>query len=93
MSFCLQGEFFGPSQQSPVPSGAPPIRLPEKHDQIIYFAVSEYVFNTASQVYHQAGHMTVTIQNKHVSRGWRRLGEGEVPRESIQWDYRPAVSL
>ena len=36
---------------------------------MIYFAVSEYVFNTASWVYHQAGHMNFTIRNEHVSKG------------------------
>ncbi|XP_029774907.1 lipopolysaccharide-binding protein-like [Suricata suricatta] len=33
---------------------------------MVYFAVSEYVFNTASRVYHQAGRMNFTIQNQHI---------------------------
>lgn len=77
VSFCLQGEFFGRSQRSPVPFDAPPIRLPQQHDHMAYFAVSQYVFNTASRVYHQAGHMNFTIRNEDVSRGWRRLGVQE----------------
>ena len=77
VSFCLQGKFFGRNQNSSVPFNALPIGLPQKHDHMIYFAVSEYAFNTASRVYHQAGQMKFTIQNKHVSRGGRRLGSPE----------------
>uniref|UniRef100_G1M045 Bactericidal permeability-increasing protein n=1 Tax=Ailuropoda melanoleuca TaxID=9646 RepID=G1M045_AILME len=62
----FKGEFFGRNWHSPAPFDAPPIRLPEKHDHMVYFAVSEYVFNTASRAYHQAGRMNFTIQNKHV---------------------------
>ncbi|XP_039719652.1 lipopolysaccharide-binding protein-like [Pteropus medius] len=62
----LKGEFFGRSQRSPVPFDAPSIRLPQKHEHMIYFAVSDYVFNTASQVYYQAGHMNFTIRNEHI---------------------------
>ncbi|XP_030891043.1 lipopolysaccharide-binding protein-like [Leptonychotes weddellii] len=62
----FKGEFFGQNWHSPAPFDAPPIRLPEKHDHMVYFAVSEYVFNTASQVYHQAGRMNFTIQNHHI---------------------------
>ncbi|ELK04180.1 Lipopolysaccharide-binding protein [Pteropus alecto] len=62
----LKGEFFGRSQRSPVPFDAPSIRLPQKHEHMIYFAVSDYVFNTASRVYYQAGHMNFTIRNEHI---------------------------
>ncbi|XP_059563495.1 lipopolysaccharide-binding protein-like [Myotis daubentonii] len=62
----FRGEFFGRSQHSPVPFDAPPIRLPQQHDHMAYFAVSQYVFNTASRVYHQAGHMNFTIRNEDV---------------------------
>nr|XP_020764734.1 lipopolysaccharide-binding protein-like isoform X2 [Odocoileus virginianus texanus] len=62
----FKGEFFGRNQNSSVPFDAPPIGLPQKHDHMIYFAVSEYAFNTASRVYHQAGQMKFTIQNKHI---------------------------
>ncbi|XP_032275821.1 lipopolysaccharide-binding protein-like [Phoca vitulina] len=64
----FKGEFFGQNWHSPAPFDAPPIRLPEKHDHMVYFAVSEYVFNTASRVYHQAGRMNFTIQNRHIPR-------------------------
>ncbi|XP_043739809.1 lipopolysaccharide-binding protein-like [Cervus elaphus] len=62
----FKGEFFSRNRNSSVPFDAPPIRLPQKHDHMIYFAVSEYAFNTASRVYHQAGQMKFTIQNKHI---------------------------
>ncbi|XP_005858318.2 PREDICTED: lipopolysaccharide-binding protein [Myotis brandtii] len=62
----FKGEFFGRSQRSPVPFDAPPIRLPQQHDLMAYFAVSQYVFNTASRVYHQAGHMNFTIRNEDI---------------------------
>ncbi|EPY78323.1 lipopolysaccharide-binding protein-like protein [Camelus ferus] len=65
ISGLCQGEFFGQNGSFSVPFDAPLIRLPEKHDYMIYFAVSEYVFNMASRVYHQAGLMNFTIQNKH----------------------------
>ncbi|XP_068842920.1 lipopolysaccharide-binding protein-like [Capricornis sumatraensis] len=66
VSFRLQGEFFGRNWNTSVPFDAPPITLPQKHDHMIYFAVSEYAFNTASRVYYQAGQMKFTIQNKHI---------------------------
>ncbi|XP_046534003.1 lipopolysaccharide-binding protein-like [Equus quagga] len=62
----FKGEFFGRSWHSPVPFDAPPIRLPQEHDRMIYFAVSDFVFNTASRVYHQAGRMKFIIQNEHL---------------------------
>ncbi|ELR56193.1 Lipopolysaccharide-binding protein [Bos mutus] len=73
----FKGEFFGRNWNSSVPFDAPPITLPQKNDHMIYFAVSEYVFNTASRVYHQAGQMKFTIQNKHFinhksAKNWRK---------------------
>ncbi|XP_036101387.1 lipopolysaccharide-binding protein-like [Molossus molossus] len=62
----FKGEFFCQSQCSPVPLDAPPIGLSQEHDRMTYFAVSQYVFNTASQVYYQAGYMNFTIRNEHI---------------------------
>ncbi|XP_014643054.1 PREDICTED: lipopolysaccharide-binding protein-like [Ceratotherium simum simum] len=62
----FKGEFFGRRWHSPVPFNAPPVRLPQEHDGMIYLAVSEYVFNTASRVYHQAGRMKFIIQNEYI---------------------------
>ncbi|XP_006881774.1 PREDICTED: lipopolysaccharide-binding protein-like [Elephantulus edwardii] len=62
----FKGEFFSQKWRSPVPFDAPAIKLSQEDDHMVYFAVSEYVFNTASQVYHQAGRMNFTFQNKHI---------------------------
>ncbi|KAM4841868.1 lipopolysaccharide-binding protein-like isoform 2-T2 [Thomomys bottae] len=62
----FKGEFFSQSQRSPVPFDAPALTLPQQYDRMVYFAISEYVFNTASRVYYQAGHMNVTITNEHL---------------------------
>ncbi|XP_036085704.1 lipopolysaccharide-binding protein [Rousettus aegyptiacus] len=62
----FKGEFFGRSQHSPVPFDAPSIRLPQKHEHMIYFAVSDYVFNTASWVYYQAGYMNFIFRNENI---------------------------
>ncbi|KAM6163849.1 lipopolysaccharide-binding protein-like [Rhynchocyon petersi] len=65
----FKGEFFSQSNHSPVPFDAPAINLPQKYDCMVYFAVSEYVFNTASHVYHQVGRMNFTIRNENIPRG------------------------
>ncbi|XP_042550547.1 lipopolysaccharide-binding protein-like [Dipodomys spectabilis] len=64
----FKGEFFSQSQRSPVPFDAPALMLPQQYDHMVYFAVSEYVFNTASRVYYQAGRMNVTVTNEHLKR-------------------------
>ncbi|XP_045430588.1 lipopolysaccharide-binding protein-like [Pipistrellus kuhlii] len=64
----FKGEFFSRSQRTPVPFDAPPIRLPPEHNRMAYFAVSQYVFNTASRVYHEAGHMNFTIRNEDIQK-------------------------
>ncbi|KAM9590340.1 LOW QUALITY PROTEIN: lipopolysaccharide-binding protein-like [Trichechus inunguis] len=62
----FQDDFFSRSWRSPVPFNAPAIQLPQEHDHMLYFAVSECVFNTASHVYYQPGRMNFTIQNEHI---------------------------
>ncbi|XP_069907949.1 lipopolysaccharide-binding protein isoform X2 [Oryctolagus cuniculus] len=64
----FKGEFFSLSQRSPVPFDAPAIRLPQQHDRMLYFAVSEYVFNTASLVYHRARPMRIVIRTENVKK-------------------------
>ncbi|KAM7127100.1 lipopolysaccharide-binding protein-like [Molossus nigricans] len=70
----FKGEFFCQSQCSPVPLDAPPIGLSQEHDRMTYFAVSQYVFNTASQVYYQAGYMNFTIRNEHIQNLTKSVG-------------------
>ncbi|XP_008573672.1 PREDICTED: lipopolysaccharide-binding protein [Galeopterus variegatus] len=64
-----KGEFFSLSQHTPIPFDAPAIMLPQQHDwddHMIYVAVSEYVFNTASWVYYQGRPTNFTIHDKHL---------------------------
>ncbi|XP_062948133.1 lipopolysaccharide-binding protein-like [Cynocephalus volans] len=64
-----KGEFFSLSQHTPMPFDAPAIMLPQQHnwdDRMIYVAVSEYVFNTASWVYYQGRPKNFTIHDKHL---------------------------
>ncbi|XP_006881773.1 PREDICTED: lipopolysaccharide-binding protein-like [Elephantulus edwardii] len=54
----FKGEIFNLNQRSPAASVAPVINLPEDHGQhMVYFAISDYIFNMAGQVYHEAGYL------------------------------------
>ncbi|KAF7465771.1 Hypothetical predicted protein [Marmota monax] len=77
----IKGEFFSQSQRTPVPFDAPAMMLPQQYDRMVYFAVSEYVFNTASRVYHQAGLLNVTISNEHLA--------GLFPNMQVQLEASP----
>ncbi|XP_066243930.1 lipopolysaccharide-binding protein [Saccopteryx leptura] len=57
----LKAEMFNREHRSPVPFLAPVMSLPEEHDRMVYFAISDYVFNTASLVYHEAGHLNFSV--------------------------------
>ncbi|KAK2503935.1 hypothetical protein MC885_004401, partial [Smutsia gigantea] len=57
----FKGEIFNHHHHSPVAFAAPVMNLPEEHSQMVYFAVSDYVFNTASLVYHEAGYLNFSI--------------------------------
>ena len=59
--FSLQAEIFNRDHRSPVALLAPVMSLPEEHSQMVYFAISDYVFNTASLVYHEAGYRNFSI--------------------------------
>ncbi|XP_049635282.1 lipopolysaccharide-binding protein-like [Suncus etruscus] len=72
--------FFHRSGLFSSPFSAPPIQLPQVHNHMVYFAVSEYVFNTASWVYHKAGSMNFTIQNEHL-KDLKKLSESQQARE------------
>lgn len=62
----LQGEIFHLSHRSPVDFLAPAMNLPETHSQMVYFAISDYVFNTASVVYHKLGYSNFSITDDMV---------------------------
>lgn len=57
----FKGEIFHLSHRSPVDFLAPAMSLPETHSQMVYFAISDYVFNTASVVYHKLGYSNFSI--------------------------------
>nr|XP_027801179.2 lipopolysaccharide-binding protein [Marmota flaviventris] len=61
LDIMFKGEIFHLDQRSAVPFLAPAIDVPEDHDRMLYFAVSDYVFNTASRVYYQAGYLNFSI--------------------------------
>lgn len=64
--FSLQAEFFNHNHRSPVAFLAPVMSLPEEHNRMVYFAISDYVFNTASLVYHEAGYLNFSITDDMV---------------------------
>lgn len=64
--FSLQAEIFNHDHRSPVAILAPVMSLPEEHDRMVYFAISDYVFNTASLVYHKAGYLNLSITDDMV---------------------------
>nr|XP_003411590.1 lipopolysaccharide-binding protein [Loxodonta africana] len=61
LDIMLKGEIFNLNQRSPVAFLAPVLSLPEEHSRMVYFAISDYVFNTASLVYHEAGYLNFSI--------------------------------
>ena len=62
----LQGEIFSRDHRSPVAFLAPVMSLPEEHSRMIYFAISNYAFNTASLVYHKVGFLNFSITDDMV---------------------------
>ncbi|XP_069351596.1 lipopolysaccharide-binding protein [Eulemur rufifrons] len=59
----FKGEIFQPNHHSSVALLAPVMHLPGEHNKMVYFAISDYVFNTASLVYHEAGYLSFSITN------------------------------
>ncbi|XP_055977788.1 lipopolysaccharide-binding protein-like [Sorex fumeus] len=62
----FKGEFFNPGHRSPVPFLAPAMSFPEEYNQMVYFTISDYVFNTASLAYYKAGYLNFTITDDKV---------------------------
>lgn len=61
-----QAEIFNRDHRSPVPFLAPVMSLPVEHTRMVYFAISDYVFNTASLVYYEAGYLNFSITDDMV---------------------------
>nr|XP_035957483.1 lipopolysaccharide-binding protein isoform X1 [Halichoerus grypus] len=65
----FKGEIFNRDHYSPVSFLAPVMSLPEQYNRMVYFAISDYVFNTASMVYHEAGFLNFSITDDMVPPG------------------------
>ncbi|XP_025731990.1 lipopolysaccharide-binding protein isoform X1 [Callorhinus ursinus] len=65
----FKGEIFNREHYSPVSFLAPVMSLPEQYNRMVYFAISDYVFNTASVVYHEAGFLNFSITDDMVPPG------------------------
>nr|XP_012610704.1 lipopolysaccharide-binding protein isoform X1 [Microcebus murinus] len=59
----FKGEIFQTDHRSSVAVLAPVMHIPGEHNHMVYFAISDYVFNTASLVYHEAGYLSFRITN------------------------------
>ncbi|XP_072487668.1 lipopolysaccharide-binding protein-like isoform X2 [Notamacropus eugenii] len=57
----FKGEFFSNIHHSPVPFDAPALSLPQENNHMVYFGISDYLFNTGSMVYQEAGVMNFSI--------------------------------
>ncbi|XP_077024975.1 lipopolysaccharide-binding protein-like isoform X2 [Tamandua tetradactyla] len=62
----FKGEFFSRKRHTPAPTEVPAIEMPQKKSRMVYFAVSDYVFNTASWVYQQARQMHFNIETTQI---------------------------
>ncbi|XP_021544951.1 lipopolysaccharide-binding protein [Neomonachus schauinslandi] len=65
----FKGEIFNRDHYSPVSFLAPVMSLPEQYNRMVYFAISDYVFNTASMVYHESGFLNFSITDDMVPPG------------------------
>ncbi|XP_048354733.1 bactericidal permeability-increasing protein [Sphaerodactylus townsendi] len=64
----LKGEFFSLAHRSEAPFPPPALALPTDHDRMLYFGISDYLFNTAGYVYYQAGALTYEITNDMIPK-------------------------
>ncbi|XP_071968174.1 bactericidal permeability-increasing protein-like [Engystomops pustulosus] len=64
----LKGEFFERSHRSPPPFSPLPLSIPDDHSLMVYFAVSEYLFNTAGFVYQSAGKLIFNVTDDMIPK-------------------------
>ncbi|XP_043335323.1 bactericidal permeability-increasing protein [Cervus canadensis] len=64
----LKGEFFSLAHCSPPPFAPPPMAFPADHDRMVYLGISEYFFNTAGFVYHEAGALNLTLRDNMIPK-------------------------
>lgn len=64
----LKGEFFSLSHRTPPPFSPPTLTLPVDHNLMVYFGVSDYLFNTAGLVYFSAGKLVFTVTDSMIPK-------------------------
>ncbi|NP_001107736.1 bactericidal permeability increasing protein, gene 4 precursor [Xenopus tropicalis] len=64
----LKGEFFDISHRTAPPFAPPLLSLPPEQDLMVYFAVSEYLFNTAGLVYQSAGALVFNLTDDMIPK-------------------------
>ncbi|KAM3923956.1 bactericidal permeability-increasing protein-like [Leptodactylus fuscus] len=64
----LKGEFFEQSHRSPPPFSPQPLSVPDDHSLMVYFAVSDYLFNTAGFVYQSAGKLIFNVTDDMIPK-------------------------
>ncbi|XP_040186507.1 bactericidal permeability-increasing protein-like [Rana temporaria] len=65
----MKGEVFEIAHRATPPFSPPPLSLPEDHNLMVYFAVSDYLFNTAGYVYQSAGKLVFNVTDDMVPKG------------------------
>ncbi|XP_068119471.1 bactericidal permeability-increasing protein-like isoform X2 [Hyperolius riggenbachi] len=64
----LKGEFFDVAHRTPPPFSAPALSLPTDHNLMIYFGISNYLFNTAGFVYQSAGKLVFSVTDDMIPK-------------------------
>ncbi|XP_075033757.1 bactericidal permeability-increasing protein-like [Mixophyes fleayi] len=64
----LKGEFFELAHHTPPPFSPPTLSLPVDHSLMVYFGVSDYLFNTAGFVYHTAGKLVFNVTDDMIPK-------------------------
>ncbi|XP_018413170.1 PREDICTED: bactericidal permeability-increasing protein-like [Nanorana parkeri] len=65
----MKGEVFETAHRTTPPFSPPPLSLPDDHNLMVYFAVSDYLFNTAGFVYQSAGKLVFNVTDDMVPKG------------------------
>ncbi|KAM4692456.1 bactericidal permeability-increasing protein-like [Rhinophrynus dorsalis] len=66
----LKGEFFELSHRSTPPFTPPAVSFPVDHNLMVYFGVSDYLFNTAGFVYQSAGKLVFSVTDDMIPKNF-----------------------
>ncbi|KAM4622677.1 bactericidal permeability-increasing protein-like [Discoglossus pictus] len=64
----LKGEFFDLTHRSTPPFSPPVVSFPVDHNLMVYFAASQYLFNTAGFVYYSAGALVFSVTDDMIPK-------------------------